>query len=386
MKICLINNLYKPYNKGGAEKILEYLSEAFKEAGDKVCLISTKPRIGKQKDKELNNVYYLKSFYYNLAKIPYFLRIFWHIWDCFDVFSFFKVRKILKKEKPDLVISNNLKGLGFLLPFLFKVMQIKHIHILHDVQLFYPSGLLLYGEEEKLNSFFNKIYAKISAFLFASPDLVISPSSWLLDEHLKRGFFKKSLRKVLKNPFKSPKILTQKNNNQKKNSFSFLYVGQIEKEKGVLLMLRAFRDAQKEIPDLKLNIIGSGGAEKELEALIKNAKNIKFYGKQESETVYEFMQKSSVLIVPSYCYENSPNVINEAIYFSLPVIASHLGGMKDFSLLFFKPRDLDDLRKKISFACHHYDKLNKIFKQNKKTYSPQEYVREIKKTFNLSKS
>ena len=44
MKICLINNLYKPFNRGGAEKVAETIVDGLIKAGHEVFIISTKPR------------------------------------------------------------------------------------------------------------------------------------------------------------------------------------------------------------------------------------------------------------------------------------------------------------------------------------------------------
>ena len=74
--------------------------------------------------------------------------------------------------------------------FLIKILKIKHVHILHDIQLIHPSGLMFYGQEEKIEKWSIKIYLKITRFLFSSPDYVISPSKWLLHMHDKNNFFK----------------------------------------------------------------------------------------------------------------------------------------------------------------------------------------------------
>jgi hypothetical protein len=57
MKICLINNLYKPYNIGGAEQVISLLVDAFEKENNQVFVISTSPK----KDYKENNNYYLKS-------------------------------------------------------------------------------------------------------------------------------------------------------------------------------------------------------------------------------------------------------------------------------------------------------------------------------------
>ena len=207
MKICLINNLYAPYSKGGAERVLENIASALKKE-HKVFVVSTKPHSKfsifnfQFSINEIDNLinYQIPSLYYNLNKIPVVFRLFWHVWDMFDLVSYYRVYRIIKKEKPDIVMTHNLKGVSFLIPRLLQCLKIKHIHTLHDIQLIHPSGLMFYGEEKKVDGLFAKIYQSACRLLFGSPNLVVSPSSWLLQMHTDRGFFKDSEKKVIQNP------------------------------------------------------------------------------------------------------------------------------------------------------------------------------------------
>jgi len=145
----------------------------------------------------------------------------------------------LQEEKPDLVITHNLQGVGYLIPGLLRRMKIKHIHTLHDIQLLHPSGLMFWGKEKLLSSPHAKIYQTLMRFLFGSPAAVISPSQWLLNEHEKRGFFKKSKKIVLPNCFPNPEFKAQ-GARVEKNIFTFLYVGLLEEHKWVKFLVEAF--------------------------------------------------------------------------------------------------------------------------------------------------
>lgn len=343
MKICLINNLYKPYNRGGAEKIVELNAQKLIKKGNNVFIISTKPKKIKQTaENNQQKIYYLNGLYYNINKIPLFLRLFWHFWDMFNFVNYWRVKKILKKEKPDLVITHNLKGIGFLIPLAIRKLRIKHIHTLHDIQLLHPSGLMLLGQEKKINSFFANFYSKINKFLFATPHTIISPSKWLIDLHAKKKFFKNSKIKI-----KRPEL--KKINLFKKIYINFLYIGQIENHKGIIFLVNAFQKINSN--KYKLTIVGDGSKSQILKNKIKNNKNINYLGKKNSSQVKKLMCKNDCLIVPSICYENAPTVIFEANNVSLPVIASNIGGIpelvsKDF---LFTPGNADDLIKKINW-------------------------------------
>jgi glycosyltransferase involved in cell wall biosynthesis len=212
MKICLISNLYPPITRGGAEKIAQTAADGLKKAGHEVFVISTKPWGGRKSLKpttsdeggiKIYRFYPLNIFYYlNDYKHHALWRMKWHFLDMFNLQSARVVKNILKKEKPELVMTHNLKGIGFLIPRAINKLGIKHIHTLHDVQLAVPSGLIIKGRENNWQQkiFLRKWYEAICRRLFGSPDVVVSPSKWLLEFYIKKGFFKNSKKIVLPNP------------------------------------------------------------------------------------------------------------------------------------------------------------------------------------------
>ena len=383
MKIALVNNLYPPYQKGGAEKIVQLLVEEFAKEGKQTFIITGRPD-SKNKEQESKRIHYLPSFYYRLEKLPKSIRLFWHIWDIFNIRNYLKFKKILRKEAPDLVITNNIKGLSGLIPlFLGKQKGIKHLHILHDIQLLHPSGLLIKGEEKKLSSVINKIYIKINSFLWGSPEAVISPSGWLLDIHQRYEFFPQSSKKVLPNPL----ILDKKNYDPEKQApkqkFTFLYVGQIEEHKGVLFLAKSFKKYHK---TSKLIIVGGGSLEEELKKTISDSFEINYLGKKDNQEVQKYMEKADCLIVPSLCYENSPTVIYEALQKNLPVLASNLGGIpetKKFGAVeLFEAGDRKDLIRGAEKIKKNFNQLKIKAKKRKegiKKLEVKKYIKELKR-------
>ena len=360
MKICVINNLYKPFNRGGADRITELIVDGLKAKGYDVFVIATKPYNSRLKILDLRyKDYYISGFFYDLGKIPLPLRLVWHVVDMFDVGMFLRIRAILKKEKPDVVITNNLKGLSYLVPKSIKSLGIKHIHILHDIQLIHPSGLLNYGEEERIESLFAKIYIILCRWLFDSPTTVISPSKWLLGLHVKRGFFPMSKKSVIPNPIEISRSEILHDNLRTKESkienFQFLFVGQIEVHKGIFILVDSFVRFMKENSgNANLTIIGSGSQDDMLSEEIKNIGNIEFLGAMDNNEVKSWMAAANCLIVPSLCYENSPTVIYEAASIGLPVIASDIGGIPELIEMFggflVKPKDSSALVEKMKLA------------------------------------
>jgi len=331
MKIGLINNLYKPYNRGGAERIVELLAEELRGLGYTVFIISTRPKL--KKDNEETPVYYLESGYSDLAKWSYTKRLLWQIINLVNLKKYYQVLNILKTEKPELVISHNLMGLGLLTPRAILKSSAKHIQVLHDIQLLHPSGLMYFGQEKIVNSLPAKIYQKITSAKFSKEAVIISPSKWLLDLHLSHGLFKNNKNAVVSNP------LTKNTSVHTGNSKNFIFIGQLEYHKGLDLFIAA----AARFTDYNFLVIGDGPLYK----TITETLNLKLLGRKSSEEVSQLLKESLAVIIPSRCYENSPTVIYEAAAFGTPVIAANLGGIPElierFGGLLFEPDNLDSL-------------------------------------------
>lgn len=367
MKICLINNLYPPYNRGGTEKIVEILKKEL-EKDYNVFTLSTHP---KKKTLQKHNNYYIPSKYYNLEKMPKILRLFWHIYKLIEPFSYYKVKKILEKEKPDIIISHNLQGFSFRVFSLFS--KYKHVHTLHDIQLLHPSGLLIYNQENKLNSFLAKTYQKIIKNFINSSSVVISPSNWLINLHKKKNLFKNNPFQVILNPVQEETKKNYSSSGDLNKKFKLLFVGQLTEAKGINFLLNTF----KELPfsEFELEIIGTSSQFENLKNKYQKYTNINFLGLKNSKEVKEKMLEANCLIVPSICYENSPTVIYEASNCNLPVLASDLGGISELTKksggLLFAPLDKNDLLKKIKELKINPEKYNS---KKLPTPPPKEYI------------
>lgn len=102
----------------------------------------------------------------------------------------------------------------------------------------------------------------------------------------------------------------------------FLYVGRLEQEKGVGVLLDAW---QRLSQDVELRIIGDGGLRERVTAAAAADTRIRWLGATPRDQVLEQMRGAYALVFPSLCYENFPGVLAEAQAMALPVIASALG-------------------------------------------------------------
>lgn len=339
MRICIITGLYPPYGKGGAEAVAEVAAMEFKKSGHEVFVITARsfaglsslmPELAEENGIKIYRFFPLNIFFYgNIGKHNFWARLFWHIMDIWNIHAFLGVSKILKKIRPDVVLTHNIKGFGLILPSTLISVRREHdlaykwIHTLHDVQLVAPSGLLRPGEKNKWS---HKIYSMLTRALFCLPDVVVSPSKWLLDFYSERGFFAKSEKRVIPNPVG---IRNYELGIRDTNTFYFFYLGQLEAHKGVLFLLGAWKRFNLKYQNTSLTIAGAGSL---LSGVVRNASDIpsvNVMGEVSHSKIAELFTNHNATIVPSLVYENAPSVISESLSYGVPVLASRIGGIPE---------------------------------------------------------
>ena len=389
MKVCVISNLYPPYSRGGAEYVVYSTVKGMIELGHDVVVITTAPEDNYVWDEGKLRIYRYRPknlfFYTHAHRYHWLMRLIWHIIDMFHISSANYVRKIVKEEKPDVVHTHNLMGMSFLIPIMIRWLGIRHLHTIHDVQLVEPSGIILKLKEKtwRYNGLLTTIYTGIMRRLFVSPDVVISPSQFLLDFYTARGFFEKSKKVMLRNPVAIHKY---ENTEYAYNDLVFLYIGQIEEHKGVIFLLETFLDMcrnQGICPEL--HIAGDGSQFRKLKEMAMGHQNVFLYGKVDRVELPKLFDHASVTIVPSLCYENSPTVIFESLSFGVPVLASRVEGVEELiregeNGLTFNTGDKESLQEKIKWCMENKEKLAEMSGNANKSLvglSVEDYIKKL---------
>ncbi|MBA2332923.1 MAG: glycosyltransferase family 4 protein, partial [Actinobacteria bacterium] len=106
-----------------------------------------------------------------------------------------------------------------------------------------------------------------------------------------------------------------------------LCVGRLIPIKGHLVLLRAFRDARAEIPELELEIAGRGPLERALRAYVRELEiedAVRFLG--QVNPIQTAIERTAISVVPSLG-EGFGMVALEAMERARPVIAAAIGGL-----------------------------------------------------------
>ncbi len=117
----------------------------------------------------------------------------------------------------------------------------------------------------------------------------------------------------------------------KKIPNSLLYVGRLDKRKGIDFLIETIPLVVKEDPNIKLFIIGKGKLREKLERFIKRnniEKNVKFLGFVSDEDLPKWYNKCKLTIVPSI-FEGFGITAIESLACGTPVIATNTDGLKD---------------------------------------------------------
>jgi glycosyltransferase involved in cell wall biosynthesis len=103
------------------------------------------------------------------------------------------------------------------------------------------------------------------------------------------------------------------------------YIGRLASEKGVRVLLEAWRLAR--IEDCELLVVGGGPEREALEAM--RVPGVRFTGPVEHEAVLETLRSVRALVFPSLWFEGEPMIVVEALAAGTPVLASDVGGIPE---------------------------------------------------------
>jgi glycosyltransferase involved in cell wall biosynthesis len=367
MKICFVANLYPPFVLGGAEISVKIIAEGLVKSGHEVFVITTSPT-RERSEETLNGVKIYRINPLNLYPMythqdqPAWIKPIWHLIDLWNPSAYFKVKRILKREKPDVVHINNYKGLSLSVFSATKRLNLPIIFTAHDFSLLCPRANLLHGSGEICTrpSRWCKLYAKIQNYLVDStPVLVTAPSQFALDMLKASGLFE-AVEGV-----KVPNAIEVNSEKAEKNyeTLDILYVGSLSRHKGVHVLIAAFKGLNAE--NIRLHIVGSGKDEVEFRRLAGSDRRINFHGFVSDEELLQLYQKANVTVIPSIWYDNSPMVIYESLRHGTLVIGSRIGGIPElveagYNGFLFEAGNVGELKELLETLTLNQEELKRL--------------------------
>ncbi|OGF49173.1 hypothetical protein A3G55_04430 [Candidatus Giovannonibacteria bacterium RIFCSPLOWO2_12_FULL_44_25] len=257
-----------------------------------------------------------------------------------------------KKNKTKIILWGMDLSFGALAGALFKFLNTK---IPFVVTLQYG-----YGDERVARGRFG-IINLMFRFMLQEADRVTAISSYLLDLARRYGYIGSEalihngvdLEKFTRSSDRVPRRMTGQNP-------TIITVSRLVPKNGVDVLIRAFAELKKDIPDIKLHIIGDGPERGALQLLTTNHKlqtSVEFFGNIPYDELPKYLSEADVFVRPSRS-EGMGNAFVEALAAGVPIIGTPVGGILDIikdhltvsgraTGLFAKVDDPKDLAEKI---------------------------------------
>lgn len=141
-----------------------------------------------------------------------------------------------------------------------------------------------------------------------------------------------------------------------------LFVGRLSVEKGLEVMLNAWRQLGGKVP---LKILGDGPMAGLVKEAMQEMPEIEWLGRRPFEEVYDIVGNAAFLVFPSEWYETFGRVAIEAFAKGTPVVASKIGAITELidhqrTGLHFRPSDPTDLANQITWLLEHPQELRQM--------------------------
>ncbi len=325
-KVLIVHNYYQI--PGGEDTVVENEKRMLEKHGHEVLLYT-------RHNSELKTLSRFQKLLLPLSTV-------------FQVRTYREVRKLIEKEKIDLLHVHN--TLNLVSPSVYYAgfsKKIPVVQTIHNFRMLCP-GATFYRDGQVCEDCLKKgLTCAVKHKCYRGSriqSLACVLSTWI---HRMLGTYGR-LNYICLTEFNKEKLLNLKQIKEEKvfvkpnfvpkaerilsyqeRENQFVYVGRLDKLKGVALLLHAWKKLNVE--DWKLVLCGTGPLEKWCKAYIKenSLKNVEFKGFVENARAREIIGKSKALILPTRWYEGFPMTIAESYAVGTPVIGSNLGNTGD---------------------------------------------------------
>lgn len=316
------------YPAGGAEKSVLLLRDELIKRGHEVKIISSDTLIGGGK--------FFSDYQFKSIPLDSVFKIFHHL---FYFRSYRMVRKVIAEFKPDIVHCHDVAA--FSPSIFFAVRKVPAAMTVHGPEEFilkllpwflppadYKNGSFNLRDLNFIGclhySFHRFLQRPIYLFGARNVRFFVSPSKYLA-EVIQFDLPKEKIRQIYNGIIlPSPKPVP--------DNTKILFVGRLEKAKGVEYLILAFSRFSKIFIDAQLIIVGDGVFRAYLEELVQKLEisdRIIFRGWVNAGDIVQEYENVSVVAIPSIWPENLSTVCIEAFAVGRPVIGTRTGGLPE---------------------------------------------------------
>lgn len=325
--ILLVHNYYQV--PGGEDTVVANEKAMLEEQGHKVILYS-------RNNSELKSFSVIRKILLPLTTI-------------FNPRTYRDIREIIKKEDIDIVhVHNTLNLVSPAVYYAARSLKIPVVQTIHNFRLLCPAATF-YRDGHICEDCLSKgLMCAVKHNCYRESKiqtLVCVVNTWI---HRVTGIYGK-LNYICLTDFNKQKLLLLKQVKEKqvyvKPNFTdvkeqkiipykqrkdqFVFVGRLDKLKGIDFLLKTWKSMGKDAP--KLIVCGTGPMREWCENYIaeNNLTNVECLGFVPNEAAKRIMAESKALILPTQWYEGFPMTIVEAYSVGTPVIGPDMGNVGD---------------------------------------------------------
>ena len=337
LRFCMVTTFYPPYNFGGDGIFVHRLSNELARSGHQVDVIHCRDAYRFMAGQDTNRGYdnHPNVTVHGLKSTFGFLSPLATQQTGFPLFKSASIRRVLDKGF-DVIHFHNISLLG---PKVLEYGKAVKLYTMHEYWLVCPTHVLFRFNRAPCM----RPYCFVCTLIHKRPpqwwrysglleaaakhvDAFIAPSRFSKDKHQEMGL----QAPIVHLPHFVPTLdeLPPTSGPVKDEASEkpyFLFVGRLEKLKGVQTLIPVFHN----YPKARLLIAGTGSYEPQLRHLADGSGNIRFLGYLSDHELQQLYRQAIALIVPSICFETFGQVIIEAFRQQTPALVRNLGAMPE---------------------------------------------------------
>lgn len=331
MRILIVSGLYDPYIKGGAEVMAATLARGMVQGGHFVGVATTHEGNGiltENRDGVEIRRYGIKNSYWHFThdKASAIKRMLWHWRDMFNAQAGLDIKDAVESLRPDVAICHNLTGFSVSAWKVLSDLGVPVVQVLHDYYTLCPrSTLFKKGRNCQTRCLSCRAFRVGHSAASTAVTGVIAVSRAMLGLHEQYGMFTSvPIKRVIYNAraMDIPERIRHPG-----DGLVFGFIGALVPEKGVGLLIDAFKQFFAEFPQARLLVAGEGEANyvTSLKQSVA-ALPVEFVGRVNAS---DFYARLAVSIVPSVWNDPLPGVVFEALAHGVPVVGARQGGIPE---------------------------------------------------------
>ena len=174
---------------------------------------------------------------------------------------------------------------------------------------------------------------------------------------------------------------------------NLLFVGRLEKRKGLIYLLRAYKILEKKFDNIRLIIVGKGPLERSCRAFVQanRLKRVYFEGQKTDQELVCYYNRADIFVSPAIFGESFGIVLLEAMACGKPVVAFDNIGYREFlkdkkGAVLAKNRDENALAKSLAELIKNKkrrEEMGRLALEEARAYSWSKIAEEVLNFYKL---